>query len=97
MLCEEYYLENGKLRKGGGTSLPMALALQRENHTYRIIDSEIPKTSSYKGDIERIFPEDIRRTKIFSNDVNYHNQHIKILEDEIKKEAEFYFNKSNIK
>jgi len=84
-LCKEYYLENSKLREAGGTSLPVAITLQRESNTYKVIGHEVPRNGSfYKEEIERIFPENIRRNKMFSNDVNYHNQHIRVLEDEIK-------------
>lgn len=91
-LCQEYYLENTKLREGGGTSLPVALTLQKENHIYKIISHRIPEDGSfYPESIKRIFPKNIRKNKMFSNDVSYHNQHIRILQDEIKKDVELYF------
>ena len=90
--CKEYYLENGKLREGGGTSLPVVLVLQKENNIYKVISHKVPRAGSlYREDIERLFPENIRRNKMFSNDVNYLNQRGVILKDKIKKEAEFYF------
>jgi hypothetical protein len=92
-LCQEYYLKGGRISEGSGVSLPAALTLRRENDTYKVINHEIPEDGSfYRGSIERIFPKNIRQNKMFSNDVNYHNQHIRILEDKIKKKAEFYFN-----
>ena len=88
VLCEEYYLENSKLKLGGGTSLPVAITLRKENNVYEVISHEVPGAGSLYGeDIERIFPKYIQN-KIFSNIFNNHNQRVKILEDEIKKETE---------
>ena len=92
VLCEEYYLKNNKLRKGGGTSLPVALVLQKENHIYKVISHKIPRDGKlYVNDIKRIFPEDIQN-KIFSND---YNRRIEVLSNEIKKEVELYFDNPN--
>lgn len=91
-LCQEYYLKGSGIREGTGVSEPVALTLKRENDTYKVISHKEPEDGSfYPESIKRIFPKSVRQNKMFSNDVNYHNQHIKILENEIKKETEFYF------
>ena len=51
--CQEYHLDNRKLREGSGRSLPVRLTFENDS----ILRNEYPKDgNSYKEDIQRIFP-----------------------------------------
>lgn len=92
-LCQEYYLDNGRLGEGSTISLPVALDIQKSGANYKITDYKVPRDGTYyTDDLYRIFPKHIRKHEIFSSDVTYHNQVVKDLESRIKTKAKDYFN-----
>lgn len=63
-LCEEYYLKDGALVQGTGTSLPVALVFKNSV----IIEHKVPRDGSLNSqDIKTIFPRDVQK-KISKND-----------------------------
>ena len=57
-LCQEYYLADGSLDKGTGSSLPVALHLQKADGEYRLLGYEVPKDGmKYGPSIQAIFPQ----------------------------------------
>lgn len=92
VMCQEYYLENDNLKEGTGSSLPVALILQKEEDIYKVINHKTPRDGNYYSqDIREIFPEKYH-AKIFPQPPDYleYNQRAKRLYEETKKEAEFY-------
>jgi hypothetical protein len=56
-VCQEYYPNDGRLKKGTGIKLPVVLSLQKENQIYRVVGHKTPRDGSqYWHDIETLFP-----------------------------------------
>lgn len=56
--CQEYYPEDGVLKKGTGCSMPIAIYIENQKGTYKIIDYKLPRNGSmYSYDVEHIFPK----------------------------------------
>lgn len=92
VMCQEFYLKEGNLKEGTGSSLPVAFVLQEEGDSYKVIDCKIPQSGAeYGQDIREIFPEEYH-AKIFPQPPDYleYNQRAERLHDEVKKEAELY-------
>jgi hypothetical protein len=57
VVCQEYYLNDGHLKAGTGTGLPVVLSLQKENQTYKVVGHKTPRDGSQNWhDIETLFP-----------------------------------------
>src|SRR5262249_38805513 len=56
-VCQEYHLNDGRLKEGTGISLPIVLFLQKENQIYKVLGHKIPRDGSQNWhDIETLFP-----------------------------------------
>ena len=94
VLCQEYYLDQEILTKGGGISVPVSLQIQNKNEHFEIIEHGEPRSGSYYGpDVERLFPKttwsQIHRTN--QEDIYKHNYRISLLEKDIVNQAESYY------
>src|SRR4030095_2792398 len=88
-VCQEYYLNDGDLKEGTGISLPIALFLQKENQSYKVLRHKIPRDGSQNShDIDALFPTKTHN-EIYSlrSGSNYWR-------DELEKKASNYFQKS---
>jgi hypothetical protein len=55
-LCGEYYLDNGVLTLGTGSSMPVAIHMQKAGRVYEVVSCEIPSDGmDYMPSIQRIF------------------------------------------
>ena len=61
VLGEDYYVENNKLRKDGGYSIPHKFKVEKINGEYKVTESIIPSDGSYEEDMKKIFPKSIRK------------------------------------
>jgi hypothetical protein len=62
VLCQEFYLKgNGKLAKGTGISLPVALILAKSNGSFDVIKHQTPRDGDqFVPDIEAMFPRKVQ-------------------------------------
>ncbi|MES2436893.1 MAG: hypothetical protein V4519_02685 [Patescibacteria group bacterium] len=68
VLAEEYYKENGILKEGSGTSLPIVLHISGSGTTKIVVPRD---GSAYTNDIKRLFPENkVDHDSIFNTKVN---------------------------
>lgn len=88
VLQEKYYLEDGKVTKDTGSSIPYKFEISKTNDTFIVENCEIPRDGSYYNrDMKNIFPNSILK------DINsvYSNGTIEKLSLEIKNEVNLYF------
>ena len=85
---QEYYLKDGKLEKGSGVSLPVALYFNQG----KAVAMNAPRQGSfYNDDIQKIFPDDIKGLPIFL-DIKTRTEILAGFQAQLKKEAESHFN-----
>ena len=90
-LCEEYYLVDNALETGTGSSLPVALYLQKSDNEYRLQSYEVPKDGmGYRPSIEIIFPS-LAIEHMCEGDPHCHNQRVERLELENRQKAREYY------
>ena len=84
---QEYYLASGELQQGGGSSLPLVIVLEEDDHgEFNVVDHHRPLDGSeYAPSIRKLFPEKYH-DRIFSRN-NVHD-----LEPLVRQKAEAYFN-----
>jgi len=97
VLCQEYYQEQRALELGTGTSLPVAVFIEKNNDNFSLLNCKFPRDGmSYEQEVRDIFPKSIWAKINPSNEseVDAFNKRIRNLEDILKVKAEEYF-KSN--
>ena len=87
-VCQEYYFDDGHLKGGTATGLPVVLSLQKENQTYKVVGHKTPRDGSQNWhDIQTLFPagthEEIQAIR---NGPNFWRE-------ELEKKASNYFQK----
>lgn len=93
-LCQEYYMDDHSLELGTGSSLPVALHLQKTGNEYQLLSYEVPKDGmGYWPSIQAIFPT-IAIERMCEGDASCYNQRAEklVLENE-QKAREFYKSK----
>lgn len=89
-VCQEYFLQDGVLKKGTGYSVPVAIYIKYQNGGYSVIDYKVPRDGSmYSYDVEHIFPQKTHE-QIFRSGTD------RSLLDEVEKEAQTYFKSSKV-
>ncbi len=87
VLEEDYYVENNKLIKDGGYSIPHKFRVEKINDEYKVTESIIPSDGSYEEDMKNIFPRSVRK--------DMENMHtdgtIEKLIIEVEEQAKLYF------
>jgi hypothetical protein len=91
VLCEEYYLDDNALKMGTGSSLPVALHLQKVDSEYRLLSYEVPKDGTeYGPSIKNIFPP-IAIKRMCEGDADCYNERAGRLELEVLQKAKEYY------
>ena len=89
--CEEYYLVGNSLEVGTGSSLPVALHLQRAGGEYRLLSYEVPKDGTgYGPSIQVIFPR-VAIERMCMGNTDCYNQRAERLEYENEQKAGEYY------
>ncbi len=96
-VIEEYYKQNNELKKGSGSSIPTALILQDQGDGVPVVTGhKVPGDgSAYTQDLQKIFPEEVRKNRIFESDVTYHNQVVEKLQRTNEADAKDFFANDN--
>lgn len=90
LMSQEYYKKDGMLEKGTGVSLPIALYF---DHDQPVAINTPRDGSFYTQDLQKIFPEDIK-SKPEIVDFTTHATLVTKLEEDIRSQAEKYFDMS---
>jgi hypothetical protein len=87
LVSQEFYVKNGKLLKGSGVSLPLALFYDNGN----LVAVNAPRDgSNYTKDVQSIFPDSIKQLPIFT-DVARHDEIVSGLEQQVQTKAHSQF------
>jgi len=86
-ICQEFYLKgNGRLEKGTGVALPLALTIARGDDGFEVLSHQEPRDGNeFKPDVEKIFPQRVQ-PEILSN-----SQWREAMMQQISADAEKYF------
>lgn len=88
ILEEEYYVENGKLQTGSGSSMPYKFTFENN----QVIDYEIPKDGSYYvSSIKKMFPRGV------ASKILYFNMDNSKLDTKVKEHYAYLENEENAK
>ncbi len=94
VVCSEYYLTEGKIEEGTGTSLPVVLVTVKSNSGYQINELKKPNDGTYYAQsIKNIFPKRIRE-KILNTNSDEYNKRVDILSSQVLLQAKNYFSGS---
>jgi hypothetical protein len=92
-LCLEYYREQQQLEKGAGVSLPVALTLQNQAGSLRVLEHKVPGDGKdYGKDIKAIFPQSVW-SEIFPSsgkEIDDFNNRVERLENATEEKAKKY-------
>lgn len=89
-LIQEYYIGEGKLAEGSGSSLPIKIVEENTNNEWVPQSYRAPGDGTqYSKDIQEIFPQDVH-DKIFASTAD-HNARAERLQVENQQKAENYF------
>jgi len=90
-LCEEYYLVDNSLETGTGSSLPVALHMQKSGNEYRLQSYEVPKDGmGYGPSVQAIFST-LAIERMCEGDPDCYNGRAERLELENEQKAEEYY------
>ncbi len=91
VVCSEYYLTEGKIEEGTGTSLPVVLTAVKSNSGYQINELKKPNDGiHYAESIKNIFPKHIQE-KILNTNVNEYNKLVDDLSSQVLLQGKDYF------
>lgn len=88
VLERSYYMENGALEIGSGSSIPYRFALSEKDGQYTVTEARIPRDGTYYPiDMEELFPWSVR----MQMELIHHNGVFDRLDRDIQQQAELYF------
>jgi predicted heme/steroid binding protein len=89
-VCQEYFLQDGVVKKGTGHNAPVAIYIKYQNGIYNVADYKVPRDGTmYSYDVEHNFPQKTHE-QIFRAGTD------PALSDEVEKEAKAYFDSSKV-
>jgi len=98
VLCQEYYLNQQGLEKGTGSSLPVAITMERKGDSYTIVEHKIPGEVALAPEkVQAYFPPTAWPKIMPSTDqeTTEYNNRAKKLENETETKAKEVFSTGN--
>jgi hypothetical protein len=91
VMCLEYYPDDGRLVMGTGSSLPVALYMQKSDGQYEVTRQAIPRDGTeYWASVQSIFPIEAIEA-MCEGKADCYNERAKRLENEAEEEARKYY------